>query len=80
MAHQEISSIRKSPISREERTSMPSNAGEPATNRPSPVDITMLIRSIQRAEGNPDCFRKAQGDCREMECWWRTYCLEDKPI
>lgn len=41
------------------------------------VDITKLIRSIQRAEGNPDCFGKANGHCDNMDCAWRKYCLEE---
>jgi hypothetical protein len=40
------------------------------------VDITELIRSIQRVEGNPDCFRKGKDNCDEVECAWRQYCLE----
>lgn len=40
------------------------------------VDITNLVRSIQRAEGKPDCFRKEQKDCDQFECAWRKYCLE----
>lgn len=39
------------------------------------VDTTHLVRSIQRAEGNPDCFRKAEGDCDRVDCSWRRYCL-----
>jgi hypothetical protein len=41
-------------------------------------DLTKLIRSIQRAEGNPDCFGRAQGYCDRLDCAWRQYCL-DKP-
>jgi hypothetical protein len=40
------------------------------------LDRTALIRSIQRAEGNPDCFRRGQVDCDQMDCAWRNYCLE----
>jgi hypothetical protein len=39
-------------------------------------DLTNLIRSIQRAEGNPDCFSRAQGYCDRLDCAWREYCLE----
>jgi hypothetical protein len=42
------------------------------------LDLVTLIRSIQRAEGNPDCFRKAQGDCDRQDCSWRRYCLENR--
>lgn len=38
--------------------------------------VRNLIRSIQRAEGNPDCFQRAGGHCDRMDCAWREYCLE----
>jgi hypothetical protein len=47
------------------------------------LDLTNLIRSIQRAEGNVDCFRRAEEYCDEMDCSWRRYCLqraENDPI
>ena len=40
-------------------------------------DLTALIRSIQHAEGNPDCFRRPPGDCDQLDCKWRKYCLEE---
>ena len=40
------------------------------------LDITELIRSIQRAEGNDDCFRRSDGFCDRLDCAWRQYCLE----
>ncbi|MBW1798441.1 MAG: SAP domain-containing protein [Deltaproteobacteria bacterium] len=39
------------------------------------LDMTALIRSIQRAEGNPDCFLKGGDDCAQLACSWRLYCL-----
>ena len=39
-------------------------------------DLTNLIRSIQRAEGNPDCFGRAQSHCDRLDCAWRQYCLK----
>ena len=39
------------------------------------VDITALIRSLQRAEGNPDCFRRGKSECPRTDCAWRAYCL-----
>lgn len=45
-------------------------------NKKDFLDITALIRSIQRAEGNPDCFRRAEGQCDQIDCYWRLYCLE----
>lgn len=41
------------------------------------LDRVALIRSIQRAEGNPDCFRKAQGGCDQFDCTWRKFCVEE---
>ncbi len=40
------------------------------------LDITVLIRSIQRSEGNTDCFRKGLKDCDQLDCAWRHLCLE----
>ena len=44
------------------------------------VDVTRLIRSIQRAEGNPDCFRRIMNGCQEDGCWWRPYCIEEPRV
>ncbi|RZB38524.1 MAG: hypothetical protein SRB2_00272 [Desulfobacteraceae bacterium Eth-SRB2] len=41
-------------------------------------DITHLIRSVQRMEGNPDCFGKADGNCDRLDCAWREYCLKEE--
>ena len=40
------------------------------------VDITALVRSIQRDEGHLACFRKGAFDCDETGCKWRSFCLE----
>lgn len=40
------------------------------------VDITALVRSVQRAEGNRDCFRRGQVACDQTDCFWRKYCLK----
>ncbi len=42
-----------------------------------PVDLTHLIRSMQRAEGQADCFGTAEGHCDHIDCVWRKYCLKD---
>lgn len=39
------------------------------------LDITALIRSLQRSEGNIDCFRTGKADCDILDCAWRMYCL-----
>ncbi len=38
--------------------------------------LLRLIRSIQRIEGNPDCFGAAGEYCDRLDCKWRCYCLE----
>lgn len=35
-----------------------------------------LIREIQRAEGNFDCFGSAGDDCDQLECLFRKMCLK----
>jgi hypothetical protein len=35
-----------------------------------------LIKAIQRAEGNNDCFGTASsGECNQHDCLWREDCL-----
>ena len=35
-----------------------------------------LIKMIQRAEGNFDCFGSAIGYCTQMACCWRSDCIK----
>ena len=49
---------------------------EPDNEKKNFLDITALIRSIQRAEGQADCFRKGMIDCDQVDCKWRSFCLE----
>jgi hypothetical protein len=42
------------------------------------VDITAMIRSLQRSEGSNDCFRRGICDCDQLDCSWRQYCLSSK--
>jgi hypothetical protein len=35
-----------------------------------------LIRIIQRAEGNFDCFGTAMNYCDQLSCLWRKDCLK----
>jgi hypothetical protein len=38
-----------------------------------------IIKTIQRAEGNFDCFGTAtDGYCDQQDCMWRTDCLSPK--
>jgi hypothetical protein len=39
------------------------------------VDITAMIRSLQRTEGMTDCFRRGLANCDQLVCAWRRYCL-----
>ena len=52
----------------------------PDVNKKNFLDITTLIRSIQRAEGNTDCFQKGIVDCDQFGCKWRSFCLEEQPV
>lgn len=38
-----------------------------------------LIREIQLAEGNFDCFRTASDFCDQWTCCFRTECLGNSP-
>lgn len=38
-----------------------------------------LIREIQRAEGNFDCFKTALDYCDQWACCFRADCLGDTP-
>jgi len=39
------------------------------------ASTTELIRAIQRAEGNSDCFATMHvNDCNQMNCLWRGDC------
>ncbi len=49
------------------------------SDRKSYLDIATLIRSIQRAEGNMDCFQMGMIDCDQVDCKWRAFCLEVYP-
>ena len=35
-----------------------------------------LIRTIQRKEGNFDCFGSARNNCDQLACCWRGDCLK----
>jgi hypothetical protein len=41
-----------------------------------PLDVTELVRSLQRREGNQGYFRKAEGPCDREDCFWRPWCLK----
>jgi len=58
--------------------SEPSATGVNKVKKRHFVDMTLLIRSIQRSEGNPDCFGKAENYCDRLDCAWRSYCLPIK--
>jgi hypothetical protein len=35
-----------------------------------------LIKTIQKKEGNPDCFGTAVTFCEQMSCCWRPDCVK----
>jgi len=46
--------------------------------RSTRMEKVKLIRAIQRAEGNFDCFGTAAGEeCSQEECLWREECFRD---
>jgi hypothetical protein len=40
------------------------------------LNVTELVRSLQRREGNQGCFRKAEGSCDREDCFCRPWCLK----
>jgi hypothetical protein len=50
---------------------------ETINSQPDYVDLVNLIRSIQRAEGNIDCYRSGWQQCDRMNCVWRDHCLKE---
>ncbi|MEA1945674.1 MAG: hypothetical protein U9N83_00060 [Thermodesulfobacteriota bacterium] len=64
----------------EEIATASSSKTGPGVNKKSFLDITTLIRSIQRAEGNTDCFQKGIIDCDQLDCKWRSLCLEEQAV
>ena len=52
------------------------NQSSPAVEKIGYCDPVHLVQSIQRAEGNLNCFRTGKSDCQELFCAWRPYCLE----
>ena len=44
-------------------------------------DLTDLVRSLQRLEGNQDCFHTNPNSCGRLDCSWRSLCLKqpDEP-
>jgi hypothetical protein len=45
-------------------------------SQPNYVDLVKLVRSLQRAEGNLDCYRRGRQQCDRIDCAWRDHCLE----
>lgn len=50
------------------------------TSKPNYVDLVILIRSIQRAEGYIDCYRRGLQQCDRMGCAWRDHCLKEPEV
>ena len=47
---------------------------------PNYVDLVNLVRSIQRAEGNIDCYRRGRQKCDRLDCVWRDHCLIQRQV
>lgn len=43
---------------------------------PNRYSKTELIRAIQKAEGNFDCYGTTKGYCNQSSCCWRKDCLK----
>ncbi len=44
---------------------------------PNEMDMSDIIRTIQRTEGNFDCYGSADsGNCDQSGCSWRRNCLK----
>jgi hypothetical protein len=44
--------------------------------KPGKMNKTLLVRTIQRQEGNFDCFASAiDGQCDQDNCLWRKDCF-----
>jgi len=57
-----------------------SNHIDNRSEKKSFLDIVTLIRSIQRAEGNMDCFQMGMIDCAQVDCKWRPFCMGVYPV
>ena len=42
---------------------------------PGKLKKPILIRAIQIAEGNADCFGSTDGSCEQVDCCFREDCL-----
>jgi hypothetical protein len=40
------------------------------------LNLSELVRSIQRSSGDPDCFRRGPPYCDKLDCIWRSLCQE----
>jgi hypothetical protein len=44
--------------------------------KPGKMRKAELIREIQKAEGNFECFGTADNSCDQMDCCWREDCIQ----
>ncbi len=48
---------------------------------PEQMDITELVRAIQRAEGNSTCFATdPERKCDQLNCLWRSDCFAESQM
>lgn len=46
--------------------------------KPNKMNKTDLVRAIQRAEANMDCYATDRVEhCEEFDCLWRADCMEE---
>lgn len=45
-------------------------------NHPDRYSKTDLIKTIQKKEGNLDCYNSNNDPCPQLACCWRNDCLE----
>ena len=67
------------PVKTASRPMSMANIKEKAKNlgiNPANMKKTELIRAIQQAEGNSQCYGTTNGTCQWTECCWRTDCLK----
>ena len=63
-------------VTAEKKASRSLYLGETLHRKHNYLDVTALIRSLQRAEGENDCFRTSGLKCQRADCRWREYCFD----
>ena len=72
----DLSELQAWPFNREMIGKEPMGFENALNSKPDYVNLVNLIRSVQRAEGNNDCYRRGLQQCERMDCVWRDHCLK----